>query len=59
MDIVVIVVPVLASIVTVIFWMVVGWRAMRAHEDLSYETQRIAKSIQEISQSLRKMSDKP
>jgi uncharacterized membrane protein len=32
------------GIATAIFWMVVGWRAMRAHERLAEATERIARN---------------
>jgi len=38
---------VLAGIFTAIFWMVVGWRAMRAHERLAAATEHIARTSRE------------
>ena len=45
------VLAILAAIFSAIFWMVVGWRAMRAHERLADAAEYIARKFRE--------SDKP
>ena len=35
------------AIVTTVFWMVVGWRAMRAHEALAASIDRLGKGQRE------------
>lgn len=37
----------LAAIATTIFWMVVGWRAMRAHERLAAASEQAAQKLRE------------
>ena len=36
-------IPVLIGVATAVFWMVVGWRAMRAHERLADAAERRAR----------------
>jgi uncharacterized membrane protein len=43
----------LISIVTTIFWMVVGWRAMRAHERMSEDLQVAMRAHERMADDLR------
>ena len=42
----------LAGVVTAIFWMYVGWRAMQAHE-------RLAEAAEDIARKMREREDQP
>jgi uncharacterized membrane protein len=42
----------LAGVVTAVFWMYVGWRAMQAHE-------RLAEAAEEIARKTRERQDPP
>jgi len=37
-------VAVLASIVVTILWLIIGWRAMRAHEEISSDLKKLLKN---------------
>ncbi len=41
---------ILAAIFSAIFWMVVGWRAMRAHERIADAAERAARKMHETAQ---------
>ncbi len=42
----------LAGVVTAIFWMYVGWRAMQAHE-------RLAEAAEDMARKMRQHDDQP
>ena len=44
------VIAILAAIFSAIFWMVVGWRAMRAHERIADAAERAARKMHETAQ---------
>jgi uncharacterized membrane protein len=46
---------VLAGIATAIFWMVVGWRAMRAHERIAEASEQALRRFREMTSE--KMSE--
>ena len=52
------IIAVLCSILVMVFWMFVGWRAMRAHEELSVRVGHIAISILDIKDLTEKLLPK-
>ncbi len=51
-------VAVIWGLIISIFWMLVGWRAMRAHEDLSDDLGLIAAGLNEIKELVEKLVSK-
>jgi uncharacterized membrane protein len=44
---------VLWGVITTIFWMIIAWRAMRAHEALAQATWHLARSVPRIASTNR------
>lgn len=53
----IVVIGILWGLFVTIFWMVVGWRAMRAHEKLSDHHMQIAKMATRTSEWLREKNN--
>jgi uncharacterized membrane protein len=41
----------MAAIASAIFWMVVGWRAMRAHERIAEASEQAARKVRDNNQA--------
>ncbi|MEM1180952.1 MAG: hypothetical protein AAGM22_21610 [Acidobacteriota bacterium] len=49
----------ITGVLTTLFWLVVAWRAMRAHERIAFAAENLAKATEQLGRELSKPKPLP